>query len=161
MNYKASLDKTARVITASVTIVFLFIILAEYIERMNIDESARILTSVVMLLIYFITYAFCPLGYVVNYKELIIRRPLSNVTIKRTDIRSVEVIDRQKLRGSIRIFGDGGLFGYYGKFRNSSLGQMTWYVTRRDKIVLVQTAKDKKIILSPDDPQRFVSEFNF
>lgn len=161
MTYKASLDKTGRIITVSVTLIFMFIILVQYIDRININNSIRILTSAVLAAIYFGTYALAPLGYIVNFKELIIRRPLANIRIKKTNIQRVEIIDRELLKRSIRVFGDGGLFGYYGKFSNSQMGLMTWYITRRDKLVLVLTADNRKIILSPDDPHRFVAEFNY
>jgi hypothetical protein len=54
----------------------------------------------------------------------------------------------------------GGLFGYYGNFVNFSLGRMTWYATRRDKPVLVKTTDNRKIIVTPDDPDTFVNELS-
>lgn len=35
---------------------------------------------------------------------------------------------------------------------------MTWYGTRMDRIVLVTTVFKKKIILSPNEAERFVGE---
>jgi hypothetical protein len=37
---------------------------------------------------------------------------------------------------------------------------MTWYATRRDKPVLVKTINNKKIIFTPNDPDKFVGELN-
>ncbi len=37
---------------------------------------------------------------------------------------------------------------------------MTWYATRRNKAVLVQTIGDKKIFITPNDPEQFVADFN-
>ena len=37
---------------------------------------------------------------------------------------------------------------------------MTWYATRRNKAVLVTTISDKKIVLTPDEPEQFVGAFN-
>lgn len=73
---------------------------------------------------------------------------------------SAEVLEKDALYWSIRTFGVGGLFGYFGKFANAKLGNMTWYATRRDKTVLIKTAGNKKIILTPDDPNQFVADFN-
>jgi len=61
----------------------------------------------------------------VTNDEIIVRRPLLNVHIKRAAIKSIELIDKNKIRDSIGIFGIGGLFGYYGNFINFSLGRMT------------------------------------
>lgn len=37
---------------------------------------------------------------------------------------------------------------------------MTWYATRKDKTVLVQIINNKKIILTPDELEKFVANFN-
>jgi len=63
---------------------------------------------------------------------------------------------RTNFTGGIRLFGDGGLFGYYGLFRTSKLGKCTWYVTnRRNAVVMI--ASSKTYIFSPDDVDGFVA----
>lgn len=57
---------------------------------------------------------------------------------------------------TIRIFEVGGLFGYFGKFSNKKNGVMTWYCTRRNKLVMV-TTENEKIILSPDGSEAFIA----
>jgi hypothetical protein len=37
---------------------------------------------------------------------------------------------------------------------------MTWYVTRRDKPVLIIKKDSKKILISPDEAEAFAKEFN-
>jgi len=160
MTYKTSLDKTAIVITIAVTILFAVIIGGQYSIIKDAGRAVPIYTTTVCLLIYFLAFAFRPVNYVVTKDELIVRRPLLNVHIKRADIKSVELIDKNKIRGSIRTFGVGGLFGYYGSFANSSLGRMTWYATRRDKPVLIKTTDNKKIIFTPNDPDKFVTDLS-
>ena len=70
---------------------------------------------------------------------------------------NVELLDKERLNGSIRTFGVGGLFGYWGRFANSKIGVMTWYATRRDNAVLITKFNNKKIVLTPDEPELFVS----
>ncbi len=60
------------------------------------------------------------------------------------------------LRGCIRLWGSGGLFGYYGLFRTSTLGKCTWYATDRKKLVVL-IAERKTTIYSPDDIEGFLS----
>jgi hypothetical protein len=160
MTYNTSLDKTASVITIAVSILFAFIIGGQFIILKDKGHAIPIYTTVTCLLIYFLTFAFRPVKYVVTKNELIVRRPLLNVHIKRADIKSVKSIERNTISGSIRIFGIGGLFGYYGSFSNFSLGRMTWYATRRDKPVLVKTSDNKIIIFTPNDPATFVTELS-
>jgi hypothetical protein len=82
------------------------------------------------------------------------------VHIDRNQIKSVELLDKEQLAWVFRTFGVGGLFGYYGKFANTKLGSMTWYATRRNKTVLIETLDNKKIILTPDEPEKFVAHLN-
>jgi len=160
MTYKTSLDKTAITITISVTILFAVIIGGQYSIIKDAVRAIPMYTTAACLLIYFIAFAFRPINYVVTKEEIVVRRPILNVHIKRADIKSAELIERNKITGSIRTFGVGGLFGYYGNFANFSLGRMTWYATRKDKPVLVKTINDKKIIFTPNDSDKFVSEIN-
>ena len=160
MTYKASLDKTAIIITISVTILFAIIIGGQYSIIKDAGGAVPIYTTTACLLMYFLAFAFRPIHYTITSDELIVNRPLLNVYIKRADIRRVELIEKKKIKNCIRIFCMGGLFGYYGNFVNFSLGRMTWYATRRDKPVLVKTTDNRKIIVTPDDPDTFVNELS-
>lgn len=156
MEYKASLDKTAKIVTLIITILFASIIIGQYFLITEGTRSIPIFTTVLLLVLYFGVFAFRVTGYSITTDKVIIHRPFDNIKIDKTDIKSVEALDKSKLSWSIRIFGVGGLFGYYGRFANSKIGRMTWYATRRDKPVLVVTNYDAKIILTPDDAERFV-----
>ena len=160
MTYKTSLDATAKVITASITILFAALIAMDISLIDQTGRTVSILVLVGLLSIYFITFSIRPISYSLTGEKLIIQRPLKNVTISRSVIKSVEQLGSDKLSGTIRTFGVGGLFGYFGKFANRQLGNMTWYATRRDKAVLVRTVNNQKIILTPNNPEQFVTDFN-
>jgi hypothetical protein len=160
MTYKTSLDNLAKGITIGVTIVFAIIIIGQYSIIKEAGKATPIYTTVALLLIYFLAFVFRPINYNLTADKLIIHRRFADVKIDRNQIKSVELLDKDKIGWTIRTFGVGGLFGYYGKFANRKLGSMTWYATRKDRTVLVQTVDNKKIILTPNDPDRFVADFN-
>jgi len=160
MTYKTSLDNLAKMVTIVVTIIFAVIIVVQFSLINDEAQSVPIFTTTLFLLIYFGIFSFRPVSYILTPDQLIIHRPLSNIKILRTDIKTVEHIDKNDLKWSIRIFGVGGLFGYWGKFRNKKMGTMTWYATRRNNVVLVTTIHQKKIILTPNEPEKFVTAFN-
>jgi hypothetical protein len=149
MIYKASLDKTALLITSLVTLMFGALIVFNFILPL----------AIFLIIIYLICMALKPLSYEITKDELIIRRLIKSVRMNRADIKSLELIEKATLSGTIRTFGVGGLFGWYGKFANSQLGNMTWYLTRRDKPVLILKKDSKKILISPDQAEAFVREF--
>ena len=161
MTFNTSLDKLAKGITIGVTVLFAGIIIMALYSGVNDDEKTIPGFVIIgLLLIYFSAYAFRPGNYTLATDKLIVHRPLTNVNINRSEIKSVEQIDKEKLEQTIRTFGVGGLFGYFGKFANKKLGSMTWYATRRNKAVLISTVDNKKIVLTPDNPEEFVANFN-
>ncbi|MBZ5856821.1 PH domain-containing protein [Flavihumibacter profundi] len=159
MIYKASLDNLAKGITIGVTVLFAFIIIGQYSIIKDAGRAIPIYTTVGLVLVYFIAYAFRPIHYVFTPDKLIIHRLISDVKIDCSQIRSVELLEKEQIGMAIRTFGVGGLFGYFGKFASRKLGSMTWYATRRNNYVLVQTMDNKKIILTPDEPEGLVAKF--
>jgi hypothetical protein len=159
MTYTTSLDKTAKAITIGVTILFALIIAGQYPIIKEAGGVIPVCTIVALVFIYFIVFISRPVKYMVTADTLIIQRLITDVKINHNQIKSVTLLQKDALGASIRTFGVGGLFGYYGRFSNLTLGNMTWYATRRDKAVLVMTTNNKKIIVTPDKPEEFVAEF--
>jgi sugar phosphate permease len=155
MEFTASLDKLAKWITIGIGVLFLGLI-ANAILQSNSSQSI-LLASATLLLVYGICWLYRPVKYTVTANELIISRPIGKVIIARQDIAGVKMLERSNISYAVRTFGVGGLFGYFGKFYNTAFGHMTWYVTRRDNPVLITTNHNKKIIVSPDQNERFAA----
>jgi hypothetical protein len=158
MIFQTSLDKLAKIITIATTILFVFVIGVQFV-LFEAEEFIPFLTVILLLAIYLIAVLFRPLNYNLTTNHIIINRPLTRVKIDRNEIKSIERISDDKLDGTIRTFGIGGLFGYWGNFANAKIGKMTWYATRRNHAILIQTVTNKKIILTPDEPEKFISAF--
>jgi len=112
-----------------------------------------------MIIIVILTYGFSPKGYVMEEGELTILRPFKAKNYPLSDIQSVSEVEKKNLKGSIRTFGVGGLFGYFGLFRNNTYGNMVWYATRRDRFVVIERSNGKTIVITPDDPAAFVAAY--
>lgn len=93
-------------------------------------------------------------GYHIKDGRLKILRPGWSKDIDLSDIKSVEFIPHA-MTGSVRTWGIGGMFGYVGYFRNSTLKSYKAYVTHRRKTVGL-TTEEGEIVVSPDDPEAFV-----
>ncbi len=119
--------------------------------------AARILIlagGVLSLTAFVFGALLAPRGYTVSGDRLTIDRLLRPVEIPLATIQTVELLPRGRLAGSLRTLGSGGLFGYYGRFRNQSLGSYRMYATRGDGYVLVRAAQS--FVLTPDSPERFI-----
>lgn len=159
MVFKVSLDKLAKGVTIGMAVLFIALpIWSLYL--IGELHAATIIAPVFGMIIFFITYAYRPVHYVLHPDNIIIKRGMSDIVIHRSNVQKVELIDKERLSGSMRIFGVGGMFGYFGKFTNHKIGVMIWYATRRDKAVLIVTKQQKKYIITPDEADTFVSQFS-
>lgn len=146
--------------TTIIVIVFLLIISTTIFFLIPDDERNTIDLMVYLpIILCIVVYLFRPNNYSVSSDKLLIHRMINNVEINRNNIQSVQEIDESQVKNSLRTFGVGGFFGNFGTFWNGKLGKMTWYVTRKNNFVLVETKDHKKIILTPDKPKEFVASF--
>jgi len=99
-------------------------------------------------------YAFSPRCYELTKSELVVKRALRCVRIPYHKVVEVKPLSSLSLK-HIRLFGMGGLFGFYGLYYVSGLGKLWLYITKWKNLVLVK-AVDKSYVLSPDDREGFI-----
>lgn len=157
--FSTSLDKRTKIITFALTSLLFVVTLIQSGLLGSQPSSSAMFTAILLGVIYGITYALSPKQYVLTEQTLVIEKRLGKVSINRAEIENVELLADGALDRSVRTFGVGGLFGYFGKFYNANLGKMTWYATRKNNAVLVNTKNGKKIILTPDEASSFVKAF--
>ena len=165
IKHKASMDNLTKGLTIGVSILLLLsgfvpILTSEFQFSNVITPRPFYVMPFAFIIILVITYGFSPKGYAFEDRKLVIYRPFQNKFYSTEDILNVSFVDRKELKNSLRVFGVGGLFGYFGLFRNSRYGTMIWYATRRDQFVVIERSNGKTIVLSPNDPNSFVSEWN-
>jgi hypothetical protein len=114
------------------------------------DLIAMIVQVALFVGILLFSYSFSPLGYSVRGGALVIHRPWSPVVIPLEEIRKVQLVSPEDITGSLRAFGVGGLFGYYGLFFQARLGgYVRLYLRNKQNLVLLDTVRGK-LLLSPD-----------
>ena len=156
LNYKASLDNLAKIITIFVLIIIATIAYMS-IKALVISEGDVRVISIhsVILLFLFAILGFCyfigPQSYTIENGSLNIVKYAGNKKIKLSDIVEIRTITDGELTNIIRTFGVGGLFGYYGKYYSSNIGNITFYATQKRNKVFILTKQGDKIIITPDD----------
>ena len=158
--FTTSLDKFNKITTLAVAVILDVTVLTAFFLTPNDEKNTAISLAILPIIAFIVVYLFRPNNYSVSSDKLLIHRMISNVEIERNNIQSVQEIDESQVKNSLRTFGVGGFFGNFGTFWNGKLGKMTWYVTRKNNFVLVETKDQKKIILTPDEPKQFVASFN-
>jgi hypothetical protein len=92
--------------------------------------------------------------YALRDGTLQVRRLCWTTSVALGELREA-TIDPQAGAGSIRLFGNGGLFSFSGWFRNAKLGRYRAFVTDWQRAVVLRGAMCT-VVLSPADPAGFV-----
>ena len=156
-NFRATMDSSANEITFIITLLFVALFILEFLI-LRVQGMIAILSSLLLLGVYLKAFLFRALSYEITDEALIIHRPVKNISFPRKNLNKVEIVDKSKMRCHSHLLRINGLFGYFGKFENRSLGKFTLYATKKNKTVLIQTIDNKIIILTPDRPSRFIKE---
>ena len=136
-SFSASYDSTTKIISAVVLVLLPAIAVAAH-SLVAACLSAPIVVG---------AYAWSPRGYAVRARSIAVNRLIGDARVPLDGMREVRAATADDFRGCLKLFGNGGLFGYYGLFRTSKLGKSTWYVTNRGKAV----------VFSPDDVDGFIA----
>ncbi|MCW3121164.1 MAG: hypothetical protein JWQ38_656 [Flavipsychrobacter sp.] len=102
-------------------------------------------------------YYLKPESITVDNSAIVIDRKAKPVTISFSQVKSVRKVAKDDMKNSIRTLGNGGLFGYTGRFYNKTMGDMLLYCTQRDNYILIEKTDKKKVIISPDEPDSLVA----
>ncbi len=97
-------------------------------------------------------------GYELSRDKLLVQRLLWKTEVSLLELQSAEV-DPDAMNGSIRTFGNGGLFSFTGRFRNKKLGPYRALVND-PKLSVVLKFPNRVIVVTPDRPERFAARLN-
>ena len=84
---------------------------------------------------------------------ILVRRLFWTNRLLYEDLRSVRV-DKDAMKGSIRVMGNGGLFSFSGRYRSRKLGGFTVYATDM-KLSVILRYSDRTVVLTPENPEEF------
>jgi hypothetical protein len=153
--YKASYDTTVR----WVSIAYVIIAIIPLVLAITGKQHDYGLASAGLAVLGVAVFLFSVKNYELSEKAITINRYISSKTILRADIKQIKVLGPEHLAGTLRTFGVGGLFGYYGKFTNQHLGGMTWYLTQKHHVIAIITKDNRTLLISPDEAVRFYQQW--
>ena len=145
--FPASIDSRAWIVTSIVIGVILTCVAI----------SRNVLAGAAGAAVIIISYALAPRGYAILGRSLVVKRRLwRSVSISLESVRELRPAAADDLRGALRLWGNGGVFGYYGLFQTAKLGRCRWFLTNRSNAVLLVT-EEKTVLVSPDDVSGFLA----
>jgi Bacterial PH domain len=94
-------------------------------------------------------------GFSVKSGTLLVHRLLWDTTIDLSALKSAEVVPNA-MRGSIRTFGNGGMFSFTGRYWSKALSHYRAFVNDWTAPVVLR-CESKTYVLSTDDAQGFIA----
>jgi len=111
--------------------------------------------AAVLVLILLVTYLVSTREYAIGNGKLVVRKVLGSASF---ELRGASIgRDALAFKGMARVFGNGGFFAFDGLFYSRRIGFVRSYARNREHGVLVYLAGGNKLVLSPDDPDGFVT----
>ena len=153
--YIARMDGFARVATAIFLIATAMILYISFVE--SEPTVSAVIPVIILPLVLVLTWLFHPMKYINDGTHLVIKKPLASIKIPLKDITEVSKIDRSGILAGFRLFGSGGLFGYFGAFRFRDHGTVSMWATDKSKLVLIRT-NFKNYVISPDNVVGFLED---
>jgi len=154
MKYRTSLGTTAILITVFLTLLFgsaiSFLIYRAVMSTEIVEMVIILCIGLFILTLYLLSFSYRPMFYILNSENIIVRRPAKDVIIPICEIKDAFLVRKESMTWTERIGGNGGLFGFYGNFKNS-FGVMTWYTTRLNNYLMIETVANDRFVLTPDD----------
>ena len=162
-NYSSSPDKLTKIITYVVVAIMILPPVLGYSTFLKAgkDQVAMFglfIGPVIIFVLMIAMYLLSPLSVEITNTGLIIHRKIYSRNILFKDIESIRMAEPDEMNGTIRTFGNGGLFGYTGMYWNKKLGSMRWYCSQRKNYILIDKEGNKRIVITPDDPDDFIKD---
>lgn len=142
-------------ISVAVTLLLLgvFLLVACFVPATTLP-LVRAVVMAVPALILLASALFVVRGYELRDGALHVRRLFWTTRVELGELHEA-IVDPEAGAGSLRLFGNGGLFSFSGWFRNAKLGRYRAFVTDWQQGVVLR-ASACTVVLSPADPAGFV-----
>jgi hypothetical protein len=153
--FSAPWSRSLRLITALSVALLLTVALAGLVLGPRRPLAWRMVMVGVPLVVLLGALVFTVRGYVLTESQIEVRRLGWRTTLPYAGLAAVTG-EPDGLRGSLRLFGNGGLFAISGWFWNRRIGRFRAYATDPQRAVLLRYRDDSKVLVTPHDVQHFI-----
>lgn len=163
MRFASSFDTKTLSLTLVASLMLLFALAAVSYVLFTMLSSvvAPLLFVFALSLVALGTYIFAisPSGAVliqVDRRVITVFKRVGAITVPLDDIAHIRLLASAEAKSFFRIFGSGGFFGWFGRFRSSQIGPFQLLATRLDNLLLVESKLGAKFVFSVDDSVTFL-----
>lgn len=141
-------------IASTVLLASVAILQAAVVPRSILYGVPHLLGIVLPAVVLFGCALYTIRGYEVDSTAVYVQRLLWRTPIPLAGLERAWA-SPEAMAGSIRLFGNGGLFSFSGLFRNRHLGSYRAFATDPTRAVVLEFA-GRKVVLTPDSPAAFL-----
>jgi hypothetical protein len=153
--FSAPWSRSLRVATAASVTILLVVALAGQFTGPRQLLLWRVAMVGVPIAVLLGSLPFMVRGYLLTETDIEVRRLGWSTLLPLAGLAAVTG-EPEGLRGSLRLFGNGGLFGISGWFWNRRMGRFRAYATDPGRAVLLRYRDGRKVLVTPHDVQHFI-----
>jgi hypothetical protein len=153
--FSAPWSRSLRVLTTAAVALLLALVLIGLLAGPRQLWEWRVAMVGVPLLVLAGSLLFMVRGYVLTESQIEVQRLGWSTLLPFAGLAAVSG-EPQGLKGSLRLFGNGGLFGISGWFWNRRIGRFRAYATDPERAVLLRYRDGRKVLVTPHDVQHFI-----
>jgi len=154
--FKINFDATVYIISIIVVLILILPIVHTISNKTPIFNHSFAVFIPFLLLV--ITFFFAPTSYEITKDKIVINKVCGSIKLNKTDIIDVAPPRSGDLKGSIRLFASGGLFGYFGKYKSPQLGKYNMYAgsMKSNNMLIIRMKGGKIYVISPKRKDDFL-----
>jgi len=153
--FSAPWSRSLRVLTTAAVALLLALVLIGFLVGPRQSWVWRMAMVGVPLVVLVGSLLFMVRGYVLTESQIEVQRLGWRTVLPFAGLAAVSG-EPQGLQGSLRLFGNGGLFGISGWFWNRRIGRFRAYATDPQRAVLLRYRDGRKVVVTPHDVQHFI-----
>lgn len=146
--FTTQMDNTVKIITTIVHFAILPIPIVLYFQA---GIELALLNVLILGVLFSLTYVLRPYQYALDEEGITINKKVLPKTIPYSNIASIETIAYKELKVRLRLWGSGGLWGWFGIFLSTEYGKLNMQITEKNNLLLITTKDEKYIVVSPTE----------
>jgi len=153
--FKVNVDIAVYIISIIIVVLLVLPIGNTILNKIPITSHFIVFIPFCLLII---TFLFVPISYKVTIDKIIINKVWGAIEINKADIIEVIPPASDDLKGNIRLFASGGLFGYFGRYKSQKLGQYSMYAgsIKVNNLLIIRMKDGTKYVISPKRKEEFL-----
>jgi hypothetical protein len=156
VRYTASLDNFSKTISTLVALLATGMLISPLLIPQSGDLTAMVVAGLFLALLSLVFFLRQPVAYTVSSGGITVEKRWGSLEIPAHTILQIKPLPREYTEAVIRTFGNGGLFGYTGRYHYQKTGSMLWQCTRRSGCIEIIRAGKLPLVISPDQADRFL-----